>query len=85
MYRVYSTPCARMCVHVGKTTLIRSLLRGKDQSHHPKERVYQIPGFKMYEAIGRKDILDPNNTELIQTIKQDAEVYYCNYCNYCNL
>ncbi len=63
-----------MQLHAGKTTLVRSLLRGQDQSIHPKERFYEIPGFRMYEAIVRNDSDDLHSREIIQTVKQDAEV-----------
>ncbi|XP_064390639.1 uncharacterized protein LOC135338431 isoform X3 [Halichondria panicea] len=59
----------------GKTTLVRSLLRGQDQSNHPKERFYEIPGFRMYEAIVRQDSDDFLKREFIQAVKQDAEAH----------
>ena len=57
----------------GRTTLLRNILGGKERSTITSERVYQIPGFRMYEAIVRRDLTD-NTMDIFPSVKQQAEV-----------
>ena len=49
------------------------MIGGKDRATITSERVYQIPGFRMYEAIVRRDLTD-NTMDIFPSVKQQAEV-----------